>query len=96
MRLKELAIAAMCTAALGGAAVSPAAAKDHKDMVKRCHNANQEAKFTCVTSDGDTVQTRCARGYSAMPASSGDAAYDYDYDGIVCYSAELGYADDLQ
>ncbi|MEA2374331.1 MAG: hypothetical protein QOD53_794 [Thermoleophilaceae bacterium] len=91
MRLKQLATAAICVTALGGAVgVAPAAAKP--DKVKQCHQRGHH-EFSCDTAAGDTVTSACPSGYEAEP-SLNVPGIDLNGNYVICVSNSLPAVDD--
>jgi hypothetical protein len=96
MRIKNLAAAAVCIAALGGTAGAvPAAAKKDNGhgKIRRCETPAAK-HFKCVTEDGDVTLGTCPVGYDVIATITIAADYDLNDDGLICSSATLGYADD--
>jgi hypothetical protein len=95
MRLKNLAAAAVCVAAIGGTAAGPAAAKSDNGhgKIRRCETAAAK-HFKCVTEDGDVTVGTCPTGYDVIATVSTIANYDTNSDGLICSSSTLGYVDD--
>ena len=91
MRLKRLATAAVCIAALGGAAAAaPAAAKN--DKPKHC-NPHSHHRFVCDTDDGGTVTTECPAGFQLTDAFLAPAGVDLNGNLIVCTSGPFAVDD---
>ena len=95
MRLKQLATAAICVTALGGAvSAAPAAAKNDKPKhFKQCHERGHH-NFTCETTDGDTVTSSCPDGYQLGSAFDAPANVDLNGNYAVCISNSLDPVDD--
>ncbi|HKP91112.1 MAG TPA: hypothetical protein VJT75_14195 [Thermoleophilaceae bacterium] len=96
MKLKNLAAAAVCVAAIGGtAAAAPAAAKSDNGhgKIRRCEVGNAK-KFKCVTDSGEVVTGSCPTGYDVTATVSTVVDLDVNNNGLICSSAALGYVDD--
>jgi hypothetical protein len=95
MRIKNLAAAAVCIAAVGGAAAGPAAAKSDNGhgKIRRCETPAAK-HFTCVADDGAVTVGTCPTGYGVIATITIAADYDVNADGLICASPTLGYADD--
>jgi hypothetical protein len=98
MRLKNLAAAAVCIAAIGGTAgAGTAAAKSDNGhgKLRRCETPAAK-HFTCVLEGGDVVTTTCPAGYDVIATITIAADYDVNKNGLICSSATLGYTDDAE
>jgi hypothetical protein len=96
MKLKNLAAAAVCVAAIGGTAgVAPAAAKSDNGhgKIRRCETAAAK-NFTCVSDTGTVVTGSCPAGYDVAPTFALVVNIDANNDGLICSSSTLGYVDD--
>ena len=96
MKLKNLAAAAVCVAAIGGTAgAAPAAAKSDNGhgKIRRCETAAAK-NFTCVTGSGETVRVSCPSGYTITSTLELAVSIDANNDGLICSSPTLGYVDD--
>jgi hypothetical protein len=96
MKLKNLAAAAVCVAAIGGTAgVAPAAAKSDNGhgKIRRCETPAAK-NFKCVTDTDEVVVGRCPTGYDVTQTVALVVNIDTNTDGLVCSSPTLGYVDD--
>ena len=98
MKLKNLAAAAVCVAAIGGTAgAAPAAAKSDNSngngKTRRCETRAAK-NFTCVTESGEVTVASCPTGYTVTQIITSTGNVDANADGLVCFSATLGYVDD--
>ena len=93
MKLKNLAAAAVCIAALGGTAAAPAAAKNDHGKFRRCETPAKR-NFRCVTDTGVVTAGTCPSGYQVTDEISAALEVDVNDDGLVCSSNTLGYVDD--
>jgi hypothetical protein len=96
MKLKNLAAAAVCVAAIGGTAgVAPAAAKSDngRGKIRRCETPAAK-NFKCVTDTGDVVTGSCPTGFQVIQTVAVSSDTDANNDGLICSSPTLGYVDD--
>jgi hypothetical protein len=93
MKLKNLATAAVCIAAIGGTAAAPAAAKNDHGKFRRCETPAQR-HFRCVTNAGAVTTVTCPSGYQITDEITAAVEVDLNDNGLVCSSTTLGYADD--
>jgi hypothetical protein len=98
MKLKNLAAAAVCVAAIGGTAgAAPAAAKSDNTngngKIRRCETKAAK-NFTCVTESGEVTIGSCPTGYTVTQSITSNVNIDANGDGLVCFSSTLGYVDD--
>jgi hypothetical protein len=96
MKLKNLAAAAICVAAVGGTAgAAPAAAKSDNGQgkIRRCQTAAAK-NFKCVTDSGTVVTGTCPTGYRVTQTVELAIDVDANDNGLICSSATLGYVDD--
>jgi hypothetical protein len=98
MKLKNLAAAAVCVAAIGGTAgAAPAAAKSDNSngngKIRRCETKAAK-NFTCVTESGEVTVGSCPTGYTVTQIITSTSNVDANGDGLVCFSSTLGYVDD--
>jgi hypothetical protein len=98
MKLKNLAAAAVCVAAIGGTAgVAPAAAKNDngRGKIRRCETPAAK-NFKCVTDSGEVVTGACPAGYQVTPTVALAIDIDVNDNGLICSSSTLGYVDDVK
>ena len=96
MKLKNLAAAAVCIAAIGGTAgAAPAAAKSDNGhgKIRRCETPAAK-NFKCVSETGEVTVGTCPTGYDVSPTVTLAVSIDANNDGLICASATLGYVDD--
>ena len=98
MNLKALiATAAVTSVAFGGGATAEAKPQDKN--LKHCKkNDNGKSKrLRCETTGGKTVEGICPGSYEPIELVQlppGNEVYDLNSNFILCYSPELGVADD--
>jgi hypothetical protein len=98
MKLKNLAAAAVCIAAIGGTAgAAPAAAKSDNangnGKIRRCETRAAK-NFKCVSDTGEVTVGTCPTDYTVTNTVSIAVNIDANNDGLICSSPTLGYVDD--